>query len=184
MDKSHKFLGIHFDRKLTWATHVQQAIQSATVARNSLASLLNSRSRITRRDKVTLYKAYIRPRLLYGCEVFGNASSENRKRLETFQNKTLRYLTNQSRLVPTADIRRAHKVPSTHEFIKAQAVRLKNSLSRNPLTKKLWDYPIHSKRFKSYRLPKEILYRWRYLSYVYYFQVALYVHVNMLNKLE
>jgi hypothetical protein len=159
MDKSHKFLGIHFDNKLNWAKHVQHAIAKATVARRMLYPLLGSRSRVTRRDKITLYKAYIRPTLLYGCEIFGNCLKSDRKRLETFQNNILRYLTNQNNLTSITEIRNAHKVPMVHDFIQSQAARLKESLPRNTLTETLWDYPTHNKRYKSYRLPKEILFR-------------------------
>jgi hypothetical protein len=97
--------------------------------------------------------------VLYDCEISGNASKTERKRLETFQNNTLRYLTNQGKLTPIHEIRNAHKVPTIHDFIQAQAARLMESLPRNTLTETLWDYPIHHKRFKSYRLPKEILFR-------------------------
>jgi hypothetical protein len=98
--------------------------------------------------------------MLYGCEIFGNASKTERKRLETFQNNTLRYLTNQTDHTPMTDIRNAHKVPTIHDFIQMQAARLKESLPRNTLTEKLWDYnPTQEKRFQSYRLPKEILFR-------------------------
>ena len=159
MDIKHKFLGLHFDSKLLWTVHVNAAMRSAIATRVALSCLLNSRAKISRQDKVTLYKSYIRPRLLYGCEVFGSTSLSNIKRLETFQNRTLRYITNQRKLIPVDEIRRAHKVPKIHEFIKAQAVRLKNSLPRNELTENLWDYPIQDKTFKSYRLPQEILFR-------------------------
>jgi hypothetical protein len=122
-----------------------------------LNPLLSKKSKISRDDKFRLYLSVIRPSLLYGCEIFGNTSIANRNKLETFQNKTIRSIADQPRLIPVHEIRSAHCIPTVHECIRSQAERLLHSLPNSTLTEHLWDGPLD--RQTKYRRTKEILFR-------------------------
>jgi hypothetical protein len=56
--------------------------------------LINKKSQLSLENKITIYKAIIKPVWAYGIELWGCSKLSNTKILQTFQSKTLRNLTN------------------------------------------------------------------------------------------
>jgi hypothetical protein len=56
--------------------------------------LINKKPQLSLENKITIYKAIIRPVWTYGIEVWGCSKPSNKKILQTFQSKTLRKLAN------------------------------------------------------------------------------------------
>jgi hypothetical protein len=56
--------------------------------------LRNRKSQLSLENKITIYKAIIRPVWTYGIELWGCSKPFNTKILQTFQSKTLRKLAN------------------------------------------------------------------------------------------
>lgn len=88
-----KYLGIHLDRRLTWSTHVTKTRQTMKTRFYQLKRLFNTRSRLSFKNKLTLYKAMIRPIWTYGVQLWGSAKPAHTKRIQAIQNKILRTIT-------------------------------------------------------------------------------------------
>lgn len=86
----HKFLGLIFDRKLTFSAHIKD-LKTRCIKSLNLLKVLAHRS--WGADKETLYKIYmsiIRSRLDYGCMVYGSARPSSLKRLDPIHHQGLR----------------------------------------------------------------------------------------------
>uniref|UniRef100_A0A2S2Q1W5 Putative RNA-directed DNA polymerase n=1 Tax=Sipha flava TaxID=143950 RepID=A0A2S2Q1W5_9HEMI len=88
-----KYLGLHLDKRLTWNNHIK-----------TKRLLLNSRSRILKslysnqftnlKTKIIIYKSLLKPIWTYGLQLWGAAKKSNTNKIQTFQNITLRKITN------------------------------------------------------------------------------------------
>ena len=83
-----KYLGLTFDKKVNWTSHVTTVIKKANRKVGALKFLCN-RKGINQDIAITLYKAIIRPRLEYASEIFGDTCKTNKKRLDSVQQKSL-----------------------------------------------------------------------------------------------
>jgi hypothetical protein len=89
--KNPRFLGLHFDPRLSWKYHFTQIIETAKKRICMIRRLMNGN--IPRRALTQLYKCTVLPTFTYGSEVWCNASNVQLKRLSTAQNKGLRVVT-------------------------------------------------------------------------------------------
>ncbi|KAL4084334.1 hypothetical protein QTP88_028158 [Uroleucon formosanum] len=66
-ESSVKYLGIHLDQRLTWATHIKTKRKSMKLKLHKLCQLL--RSKILLNDKTLVYKQLFHPALTYGIQI-------------------------------------------------------------------------------------------------------------------
>ncbi|GFW28604.1 RNA-directed DNA polymerase from mobile element jockey [Trichonephila clavipes] len=85
-----KYLGITFDKTLTWKPHILYARDKFRIALKKLYPLICRNSNMYLYNKVLLYTAVLRPILSYGCPIWGYAANTNIKILETAQNSIIR----------------------------------------------------------------------------------------------
>lgn len=90
---SHKFLGLIFDRKLTWTNHLVNLRARAYRALNLLKVVSARHWGADRRTLIMLYRALVRSRLDYGSVVYSSANPRLLKSLDTVQNEALRIST-------------------------------------------------------------------------------------------
>lgn len=84
------FLGVTFDKGLTWATHAQNVTTSIWRKTNILRSLVG-RDWGARGDfLVHLYKQWAIPNLTYSCLSFANLKKTHYKKMEVLQNSLIR----------------------------------------------------------------------------------------------
>ncbi|GFT42918.1 probable RNA-directed DNA polymerase from transposon X-element [Trichonephila clavipes] len=95
--QSTKYLGITFDKNLTWKTHIQNTRQKFRKIMFKLFPLIGRNSDLSRNNKVLLFTAVMRPILSYGCPVWGYAAKTNINILDTLQNSTIRMIVKASR---------------------------------------------------------------------------------------
>ncbi|GFX24322.1 RNA-directed DNA polymerase from mobile element jockey [Trichonephila clavipes] len=69
--QSTKYLGITFDKNLTWKTHIQHTRRKFRKIMFKLFPLIDRNSELSRNNKVLLFTAVMRPILSYGCPVWG-----------------------------------------------------------------------------------------------------------------
>lgn len=84
------FLGIIFDRNLSWKHHIEKLITNCTNRLNILKSLSGSTWGCGKDVMLIFYKQYIRSLIDFGCEAYDSAPATYKKHLEQFQNKALR----------------------------------------------------------------------------------------------
>jgi len=87
--KSYKYLGLHFDEKLNWNTHVQHISSKIAKACGVLAKL---RHCVPIQTLVDVYNALVHSYIRYGVVIWGSASDAALQPLHTLVNKTIRII--------------------------------------------------------------------------------------------
>lgn len=85
-----KFLGLVFDRKLSFIPHIEYVRVKCQKAINLLHVVSSFDWGADRTTLLMLYRSLIRSRLDYGCIVYGSARDSYIKRLDPIQNQALR----------------------------------------------------------------------------------------------
>ncbi|GFY21578.1 RNA-directed DNA polymerase from mobile element jockey [Trichonephila clavipes] len=126
--QSTKYLGIIFDKNLTWRTHIQHTRNKFRKIMFKLFPLIGRNSELSRDNKVLLFTAVMSPILAYGCPVWGYAAKTNINILDTLQNSTIRMIVRATRYMRNDDIRNAIKINSFKSPIQKIAKNFFNSL--------------------------------------------------------
>jgi len=87
---SAKFLGVYFDRKLTWKAHIDHIVTKTNKRLNLLRAVSGKQWGSSKKTLLTLYKAIIRPILDYGAIAFCTANDTHLHKLELIQSRALR----------------------------------------------------------------------------------------------
>ena len=87
---NHKFLGVTFDKKLTWNTHIQDIRNRCRKKINILKSVAHISWGSNTKTLLMLYRSLIRSMLDYGCEAYDSASESSKKVLNSMQYMSLR----------------------------------------------------------------------------------------------
>lgn len=100
-----QYLGITFDRHLTFREHILQTSNKAINCGRALYPLLNRKSQLNQKNKLLLYKMCIRPIMTYGCQVWSSRIAKTyMKKLQIIQNKNLKIIFNLPRRYPTTHL--------------------------------------------------------------------------------
>ena len=137
-----KFLGLIFDTRLTWQTHIKQLKAQCLRSLNVLKYLSNPRTGCHRRLLLRLYQTLIRSRLDYGAPLYGLANKGILQTLETVQTTALRIVTGAFPTSPRLSLcAETTELPMPLHYRRAQ-------LAMNFLTKvsTMPDLPIHPNR--------------------------------------
>ncbi|GFX94882.1 RNA-directed DNA polymerase from mobile element jockey [Trichonephila clavipes] len=132
----YKYLGLILDTKLNFAKHIRSTHQKAAGMRSTLNCLISPKSKLALRHKVLLYKAILRPFMLYASPIWVSYSPEpspdpsvtHLKRLHTFQNIQLRRAANAPWFVRNEVLHKDLNVPPLLDFIKKQSENFFNWL--------------------------------------------------------
>jgi hypothetical protein len=142
----YKYLGIQFTSKLDWGTHIEYALDKANKRTRSMSKLLTN-SRISSRAKFLVWKAYVRPLLDYGSEVWV-ATKLQAEKIESAQTRAgvqgLKLNSKTSThavrvLMGCSSLTNRHKRSSLNYFFKVQTMK-KERLVRHILKMPSGDY--------------------------------------------
>jgi hypothetical protein len=126
-----KYLGVHIDSRLTWATHIKTVNQTAKHRMGRFYRLLRS-PHLSDNLKLLLFKAIIRPCLTYACPVWQTAAKSNISKLQITQNKCLRVCLGLPRRTPIDYLHRVSGVPLLTDFINKLTTTFSASLPSHP----------------------------------------------------
>ena len=98
--KEAKFLGITFDQKLSFLSHIKQLKASCQKALNILRVVAHTDWGADKKTLLTLYRALIRSKLDYGCAVYGSARQSYLKMLDPIHHQGLRLCLGAFRTTP------------------------------------------------------------------------------------
>lgn len=145
-----KYLGIHFDRRLTWQHHIFTKRKQLGLKLRSLYWMICPKSKLSLTNKVLLYKAVIKPIWTYGIPIWGTASKSNLDILQRFQSKILRICTNAPWYVPNASIHRDLGISTVYETIQTTSRNYRSRLQihPNPLASELVDNNSPARRLR------------------------------------
>ena len=90
VEKTVRFLGVIFDRELTWAPHIKQIEERCNNRLNLMRVMTGTRWGASKMVLLIVYKALIRSVIDYGCIAYDTASSTTKARLDVIQAKALR----------------------------------------------------------------------------------------------
>lgn len=122
-----KYLGITIDHKLTWKKHIERTRNKALKTFIKLYPLFAEDSRLNYKNKLTIYKLYILPIIMYGATAWGHAAETHLQQLQRLQNKILRRCTNAPWFIRNTSIARDLDMPTIAEQIN----QLKEKLIRH-----------------------------------------------------
>jgi hypothetical protein len=109
-----KFLGVIFDRRVTWRLHVEMIEVKAFRTFIRVYSLFRS-ERLRTNIKLTLHKAHIRSIMTYACPAWGFAADNRLLKLQCLQNTcTIGTL---PRRTPVRSLHMAFKLPYIYDYI-------------------------------------------------------------------
>jgi hypothetical protein len=113
---SVKYLGVIFDKRMTWRLHIGTIEAKAFRTFIRLYSLFKS-ERLCFKIKFTLHKALIRSVMTYACPAWEFAAETYLLKLQRIQNKVLRTAGNLSRRTLVCDIHVAFQIPYVYGYI-------------------------------------------------------------------
>lgn len=137
LDDSVKYLGVHLDKSLTWATHIKTKRKSLNLTLHKLRHLLKSKTSLN--NKILIYKQLLRPAMTYGIQVWGTTKISNLNILQSFQSISLRLITNAPWYVSNRTLHNDLNIPmltslASYHYKKFHTNALNHS---NPLISKL-----------------------------------------------
>ena len=109
-----KFLGVIFDKKLTFAPHIKALRTKCIKALNLLKVLAHTDWGADRKVLLRLYRSLIRSKLDYGSIVYGSASKSNLQMLDTIHHQGLRLAIGAFRTSPVESILAEANEPSLY----------------------------------------------------------------------
>ena len=99
-----KVLGVTFDKKLTWKTHIQNLVKHCTKTIHLLRRITGYSWGAQAKKLLMIYCALIRSKMDYGGGVIESASATAKKSLDTIQAKAIRICLGLSKTAATASV--------------------------------------------------------------------------------
>lgn len=128
-ESSVRWLGVWFDRRLTWADHIKTKTAEGYQRLGKLFPLLNKKSSLRMKAAVLIHKTILLPIITYGCPVWMAAANTHLNKLEVFQSKVLRIITRAPWFVRNANIRTDLGIKTVREVILHRSIEF---LRNNP----------------------------------------------------
>ena len=100
-ERTVKWLGVHFDRKLLFHHHVKIAAAKGENAVNALLMLSNTIRGLSQTHLRRLYLSCVTPKILYACSSWWNNTKCQRKPLEKVQRNAMRLICAAFKTTPT-----------------------------------------------------------------------------------
>jgi hypothetical protein len=133
-----RYLGLHLDRRLTWAHHIHTKRIALNNRSRQLRLLLTSKH-INLNNKILIYKLLLKPVWSYGIQLWGSAKPSNINKIQIFQSKCLRQITKAPFYVSNDTLHKDLSIPTVQLVAKTLYKRFHSNLSnhRNPLISNL-----------------------------------------------
>jgi len=127
-----KYLGVTLSYNFRFDTHVRSIIQKARDARAALYPILNRNSAVPISARLSIYKIYLRPIILYAALVWKNHIGRRTwTQIEASQNIVLRIVTGAHYLVSNRNLLASTGLPPLQDEAQRLSKSLKHTLSRS-----------------------------------------------------
>lgn len=153
----HKFLGITYDTRLTWTTHIKSIKERCQKDLQLLKVISYNKWGADYPSLHKLYSALILPKLEYGCIIYSNAAPSNLAILDRIQFAAARILLGALRCTPTAKLEAEADLMPLHlrrqQHLAQYGSRIL-TISNHP-TKELYNnfFPLQDYFSNKYKLP-------------------------------
>jgi len=134
-----KYLGLTFDQRLTWVSHLKSKRLTLNNRLRMLKTLLHNNKHSSLNVKLSIYKTLLKPVWLCGIQLWGNAKKSNLNKIQTFQNIAIRKLSNAPPYVSNLSLHADLNIKTLNEEAKAYYKRIhtRTNYHKNPLIKNL-----------------------------------------------
>jgi hypothetical protein len=119
------YLGVIFDKKVTWRPHIDIIEAKTLRAFITTYSLFRSK-RLSTNIKLTIHKALIRSVMTYACPTWEFAADTLLSNLQLLQNKVVRTIGKFPRHTPVCELYKAFNIPYTYDDITKMQETSKN----------------------------------------------------------
>ncbi|CAH2108991.1 unnamed protein product [Euphydryas editha] len=116
--KEVKYLGVTLDSKLSFKSHINRVRNKARFVLSRLYVMICGRSKMSLRNKLTLYKTCVRPIMTYASPVFAHCKPAYIQRLQVIQNRFLRTATASPWFVRNIDLHKDFRIDSIAKHLK------------------------------------------------------------------
>ena len=127
-----KFLGILFDRKLSFIPHIKYLKAKCLKALNLLKVLFLTSWGADRTTLLKLYRSLVRSKLYYGCIIYGSARKTYLQMLDPTHNQGLRLALGAFRTSPVASLYVEAEEPSSYSRREKLSLQYAMRLAANP----------------------------------------------------
>ena len=145
-----KFLGVIFDKKLSFIPHINTLKVKCQKALNVLKLLSHSDWGGDKKSLLNLYRSLIRSKLDYGCIIYGSARKSYLKKLDTIHHQGLRLALGAFRTSPVQSLYSEAQEPSLYDRRKKLSLQYVTKLASNP------NNPVYNDIFNS---PNKVLFQ-------------------------
>ncbi|KAK7093030.1 hypothetical protein V1264_008689 [Littorina saxatilis] len=105
------YLGVTFDKKMTWKPHINQAEGKARRKLNILRKLAGTTWGATDKILKSVYQGTVRPHLEYGSNSWMTAAKTHLQTLDKVQNQALRLITGAMKTTPIVKMEETSSIP-------------------------------------------------------------------------
>ncbi|KAI8427039.1 hypothetical protein MSG28_014680 [Choristoneura fumiferana] len=158
--KKVKYLGVTLDSRMTFRPHIKLVRDRAAFIMGRLYPMLNKSSKLSFRNKLTIYKTCIRPVFSYASVVFAHAASQTSLHsLQVIQNRFLRRAIGAQWYERNVDLHWDADIPSVAQFMKQTSRRYFDSAPHHPnrLLREAVDYNPRPAVLRRFRRPRHVL---------------------------
>ncbi|KAI5753545.1 hypothetical protein M8J77_001177 [Diaphorina citri] len=146
-----KFLGLTFDKKMNWKTHLKN-LKQACIARSRILKILSKKSWASdRKMLIRMYKSLIRSKLDYGCPAYNSASANTLQILNPVQNLCLRLATGAFRSSPVISLEAETGEPSLdirRKMLSCNYITKALSIENHPNTMRILN-PLYKPKYEN-----------------------------------
>jgi ribonuclease HI len=161
-----RWIGVYFDRKLSFTHHVQLKLTAASRSLNALCSLVRHETGLSPSATRSLYRACIVSRSDFGAEIWWTGQKGLARKLQTQQNSALRRILNAFRSTPTLALHNEAALPPVsvrlHSKQRKYILRLLSLPPSHPVVKCCpSSFPIPNHFYTSLYNPNEYDCQWQ-----------------------
>ena len=84
-----KYLGVIFDQRTTWKSHIKNIVNKSSKRQGILKFMARQNNGVSQEYLITMYKSLIRPIIEYASEIWGDASTTNKVKLDSIQHRSI-----------------------------------------------------------------------------------------------
>jgi len=127
-----KYLGFHFDKRLTWKNHVAMKRKQLDLKIREIYWRIGKHCPLSLENKLLIYKTVLKPVWTYGIEIWGCASKSNIAVIQRYQSKLLRSITNAPRYVSNQTLHSDIHSPHDHTVFRERTATHRTALDSHP----------------------------------------------------
>ncbi|GFT55344.1 probable RNA-directed DNA polymerase from transposon BS [Trichonephila clavipes] len=123
-----KYLGLILNDKLTYSAHFKEITKKFWEKLYSLNDIIGRKSKLSLKNRIFVYKQYVRPLLLYGCAIWGSAGYVHIDNFQRLQNRALRTIARATQFLPRYILHEELRVEPIHTIIAEYASSFHSSI--------------------------------------------------------